>query len=167
MSDSEREYAFMLKAAFKKVFEGESSISAELVQEQGLYKGQPVNTVRALLAASCNLLRQAGFEGELKEETLKKSKLSPEQQDVFGRFWTSQKAAAQRILSDQSRLQNRLTSFEWRVDSKMVGETAEPTTVLEMTIADEKCHFELNAEQLQNMIASLSEVKTALEERSK
>ena len=90
--------------------------------------------------------------------------MTPEQRDVLSRYWSSQKATIQAILADKSRFFDRMSSFEWRVDSKMEGEKPEPTAVLQMTIGAEKCHFEMSAEQLDDMIASLSEVKAALEE---
>ena len=88
MSDSEREFALLLRAAFKKTFESQDSISAELVQEQGLFAGQPVNAVRSLLASCCNVLRQAGYEGELRQDMFKKTKVKGDGRAATGVYIT-------------------------------------------------------------------------------
>ena len=163
MSASEREFAFLLKAAFKKVYEG-ADVSAELLQQEGLYKNEPVNSVRGLLLLACNVLRQAGYAGEMSDEALAKTKLNAEQRGVFKRFWAQQKGAAHAVLAEKSRFQNRLESFEWRVDSKMVGEEQLPTAIVELEVGGDKSHFEMSLQQLDDVIATLDKVKECVAE---
>lgn len=170
---AEQIFAALLRASFKKVFEEDASITAELLKEQ-LYKDDAdmnVNAVRGLLNLCSNLLRQAGFEGELSQDALHKSKLSASQQDVFQRFWATQKDNAHKILADKSRLHNKLKSFQWRVDSSASSEKSEPTAIVEMVIAgqqqkQETVHFEMNPAQLKDVLATMDDLKKVLEEKT-
>ncbi len=164
---NEQSFALFLKASFKRVFEEDSSVTAELIKEQ-LLKDEPLNNVRTLLGACCNVLKQAGYEGELTDEILAKAKLTDAQKSVLSRFWASQKDAAHRLLAERSRgADSRLDSFEWRVDSKQLGDRNEATAIVAMEAGGEMLHFEMNALQLKDVIATLSEVKQVLEEKSK
>jgi len=163
---NDQTFALFLKACFKKVFEEDNTVTAELIREE-LLKEEPINNIRALLGTCCNVLRQAGYEGELADEALAKAKLSDAQKNVLGRFWAQQKEAAHRLLAERSRgNESRLNSFEWRVDSKQLGDRNEPTAIVALQTAGETLHFEMNALQLKDVIATLSEVRQVLEEKS-
>ncbi len=156
---NDQTFALFLRACFKKVFEDDASVTPELIKEE-LLKEEPLNNVRALFGLCCSLLRQAGQEGDLGEETLSKSKLSSAQQNVFQRFWTQQKESVHRILAERSRGSGgRLQSFEWRVDSKQLGDRNEATAIVAMQTGGDTLHFEMNAQQLQDVLATLSEVR--------
>jgi hypothetical protein len=160
-------FALFLRACFKKVFDDDGTVTAEALKDE-LFRDEPLNNVRGLFGVCCTLLRQGAQEGELTEDVLGKSRLSAAQQDVMSRFWVQQKDAAHKILVERSRGKSgRLESFEWRVDSKQLGDRNESTAIVALQTDGETLHFEMNAQQLQDVIATLSEVKTVLEERTK
>ena len=164
---NDQTFALFLKACSRRVFEEDASVTAELIKEE-LLKDEPLNAVRQLYGTCCTLLRQAGFEGDLTADALAKAKLTPEQKSVASRFWATQKEAAQRVLADKSRgTQGRLESFEWRVDSKQLGDRNESSTVVALQTGGETLHFEMNAQQLQDVIATFAEIRKTLEEKAK
>jgi len=112
---------------------------------------------------------------------LEKAKLSGDQKSHLIAFWEKKRGEAHHVLVKQSRSQNDLVSFQWRVDVKASSkneETSEaknePSAIVEMLVGkrtgnDEDNNvilFEMNKQQLQDAIATLDDLNDILQQKS-
>ncbi len=118
----ERQFNALLRGAFAKVFEEDSSITPELLKEQIYADVRPVLSARELFAADmttqapamtlasvrtllgnvCNILRQAGFANSA---DLPAALPDAQQQQLLLRFWAANRENAHRLLVERSRFQ--------------------------------------------------------------
>jgi len=138
-------FGAFLNGLFKGIYEKDQSITVEFLKEHVFGDAQDVTVedLKTLWENSANVIQKAAQnDWELLdlESNLKQTNFSDEQQEVFLKFWRTQKTKIHDIVIKDTTWNNTLQKMSWRIDSKTkskkVPEMNELTAIVEMVIGD-------------------------------
>jgi len=165
-----------------------ASVHAEIYADTAV----TVETVGALLLVVRKILKQAAYEDleldafETLVQTVGKGTLTPTLQDLFVKFWKTQKPKIHDQVYKKVTWNNSLQRLTWRIDvktkTKTVSELNEPTAIVELSIQPNKStspasassstsqsklvRFEMDKDQLTQALRDINNIQQQLVART-
>jgi len=175
-------FGAFLNGIFKGIYEKDPDITVDFLKEHIFKDNQDVTVedLRTLYENCSNVIQKAALhDWELLdlESYLKQSNFSDEQQEVFLKFWRTQKNKIHDIIIKDTTWNNTLQKMSWRIDSKTkskkVAEMNELTAIVEMVVGNNQqkdknqnntqvIQFEMDRDQLAKVIGEINTIQKQL-----
>lgn len=161
---NEKSFVALLNCLKKRLFEGDTSITNELIGEQLFGNGDPAE-VEAEIGSIEELLRRAAegnWEVSKMENVLNRvGNFTPQQMSLCIAWWTNKKEKIHSSVILKTIWNNTLKQLSWRVDiktaSKSAPEVNEPIALFEIATSGSQAKFEISKPQLDSILEQLDE----------
>eukprot|EP01126_Amoeba_proteus_P022891 TRINITY_DN2303_c0_g1_i1.p1 TRINITY_DN2303_c0_g1~~TRINITY_DN2303_c0_g1_i1.p1 ORF type:complete len:220 (-),score=62.40 TRINITY_DN2303_c0_g1_i1:299-898(-) len=145
--NDERLFRALLNAVYKRDFEGVTSLTTAVIQQELGLSSLPISEIETTLNACTQLLRK-GAEGDLSlaqfESLSKQEGFSDVQVLAANKFWKTNKEKVLSLVRKQNIWNDTLSKFSWRIDIQSRARSSneeinQPTSIFELQINSKGC----------------------------
>eukprot|EP01096_Ripella_sp_DP13-Kostka_P010119 TRINITY_DN3940_c0_g1_i1.p1 TRINITY_DN3940_c0_g1~~TRINITY_DN3940_c0_g1_i1.p1 ORF type:complete len:202 (-),score=123.60 TRINITY_DN3940_c0_g1_i1:20-598(-) len=175
-------FGALLNASFKLIFEKDTTINPQMLKDELFADSEDITVdhVKVIFEKVARMILEGAkknWDLPTLETKLKDSPLSDAQQEIFIRFWKQRKPEIFESMLRQSKWNDSLLQFRWRLDviTKTKGHDSninQPTAIIELTTGlsgspvdaetNEVVRFEVERNQLAEIISKVESIEARL-----
>uniref|UniRef100_A0A8C8R574 COMM domain-containing protein 1 n=1 Tax=Pelusios castaneus TaxID=367368 RepID=A0A8C8R574_9SAUR len=176
--EGSRSLSGLLSGIAQATYYGHAGITEELLRGQ-LYPELAPHEFRSLLAKISGVLKSVAsadmdlnqLEAFLTAQTKKQGGITADQAAVIAKFWKNNRTKIRESLINQSRWDNTVKKFNWRVDlksqSRHIDQINTPVAIVEMELGkngqeSEFLCLEFDEAKVNQMLKKLSEIEESI-----